>query len=56
LSEPYRAECDGWFTARVMTCGELDRAIQNAEACGNKYAASPLAQKLHESIETLYGA
>ena len=62
---PEALGCDGWFTARVTTCGELDRAIQEAEACGtgayievvtDKYAASPLAQKLHESIETLYAA
>jgi len=62
---PAALGCDGWFTARVTTCGELDKAIQEAEACGagayievvaDKYAASPLAQKLHESIDTLYAA
>jgi indolepyruvate decarboxylase len=62
---PVALGCDGWFTARVATCGELDKAIQKAEACGagayiegvaDKYAASPLAQKLHESIDTFYAA
>jgi indolepyruvate decarboxylase len=62
---PEALGCDGWFTARVTTCGELDEAIKTAEACGtgayievvtDKYAASPLAQRLHESVATLYGA
>jgi len=57
--------CEGWFTARVTTCGELDEAIRQAEGGGtgayievvtDRYAASPLAQKLHESIATLYNA
>jgi len=60
---PQALGCDGWFTARVTTCGELDEAIKKAETCGtgayievvtDKYAASPLAQKMHESIATLY--
>jgi indolepyruvate decarboxylase len=47
----------------VTTCGELDEAIKTAEARGtgayievvtDKYAAAPLAQKFHESVETLY--
>jgi indolepyruvate decarboxylase len=62
---PEALGCDGWFTARVTTCGELDEAIKTAEACGtgayievvtDKYAAAPLAKKYHESIETLYAA
>jgi len=60
---PEALGCDGWFTIRVTTCGELDEAIKKAEACGtgayievvtDKYAAPPLAQKLHESVATLY--
>jgi indolepyruvate decarboxylase len=60
---PEALGCDGWFTARVTTCGELDKAIEEAETCGtgayieviaDKYAASPLAQKLHDSRDTLY--
>jgi indolepyruvate decarboxylase len=62
---PEALGCDGWFTARVTTCGELDEAIKTAEARGtaayievvtDKYAASPLAKKYHESIETLYAS
>ena len=60
---PEALGCDGWFTARVTTCGELDEAIKTAEARGtgayievvtDRYAASPLAKKYHELIETLY--
>jgi indolepyruvate decarboxylase len=60
---PEALGCDGWFTARVTTCGELDAAIAKAEAADTgayievvteRYAASPLAQKLHDSIDTLY--
>ncbi len=62
---PEALGCDGWFTARVTTCGELDKAIEKAEACGRgayievvtaKYAAAPLAQKIHEAVDTLYSA
>jgi indolepyruvate decarboxylase len=60
---PQALGCEGWFSTRVTTCGELDQAIEKAENCGSgayievmtdKYAASPLAQKLHEARETLY--
>jgi indolepyruvate decarboxylase len=60
---PEALGCDGWFTARVTTCGELDEAIEKAEAGGTgayievvteEYAAPPLPQRLHESIATLY--
>jgi indolepyruvate decarboxylase len=59
---PHALGCDGWFTARVTTCGELDQALKAAEQ-GNgayievvtdKYAASPMAVKLHENVETFY--
>jgi indolepyruvate decarboxylase len=62
---PEALGCDGWFTAQVTTCNQLDKAIEKAEACGagayievvtDKYAASPLSEKLHESIKTLYAA
>jgi indolepyruvate decarboxylase len=62
---PEAMGCDGWFTARVTTCGELDAAVKQAEASGkgayieviaDRYAASPLSQKLHDSIATLYSA
>jgi indolepyruvate decarboxylase len=62
---PEAMGCDGWLTARVTTCGELDAAIKQAETSGtgayievvaDRYAASPLSQKLHDSIGTLYAA
>ena len=62
---PEAMGCDGWFTARVTTCGELDAAIKQAEAGGTgayievvaeRSVVSPLAQKLHDSIATLYAA
>jgi indolepyruvate decarboxylase len=53
--------CEGWFTARVTTCGEFDRALKTAEqgpayieVVTDKYVASPLSMKLHDSLETLY--
>ena len=60
---PEALGCDGWLTKRVTTCGELDEAIKSAESCDNgvyvevvtdKYAASPLSKRLHDSIATLY--
>jgi indolepyruvate decarboxylase len=62
---PEALGCDGWFTVRVTTCGELDEAIKTAEACGtgayievmtDKYAAPPLAHKLHQAVTTLYAS
>ena len=60
---PQALGCDGWFTARVTTCGELDAAMSKAESCGSgayievvtdKYVAPPMAMKLHESTKALY--
>jgi indolepyruvate decarboxylase len=60
---PHALGCDGWYTARATNCGELDQALKTAERATNgayievvtdKYAASPLSKKLHESLETLY--
>jgi indolepyruvate decarboxylase len=60
---PRALGCDGWFTARATTCGELDRALEAAaqadtgayvEVVTDAYAASPLAVKLHESFRSLY--
>jgi indolepyruvate decarboxylase len=54
--------CSGWFTARVDTCGKLDEALNKASRAKNgayievvtdPYAASPLALKLHESLQSL---
>ena len=55
---PEALGCDGWFTARATTCGELDTAIKTAESndkgayievVTDKYAAAPLAQKARKS-------
>jgi indolepyruvate decarboxylase len=60
---PQALGCDGWFTVRVTTCGELDAAMSKAESCGtgayievvtDKYVAPPMAMKLHESTKALY--
>ena len=60
---PHALGCDGWFTARVANCGELDQALDAAGKAGtgvyvevvtDAYAASPLALKLHESFRQLY--
>jgi indolepyruvate decarboxylase len=60
---PHALGCDGWFTARVTTCGEFDQVLKAAEQ-GNtaayievvtdKYVAPPLMMKLHENLKTLY--
>lgn len=60
---PQALGCEGWYTARVTTCGELDTAMARAQSCGtgaysevvtDKYFAPPLAMKMHESTATLY--
>jgi indolepyruvate decarboxylase len=59
---PAALGCDDWFTARVTTCGELDDALAMAatvetgayiEVVTDAYAASPLAEKLGESLKAL---
>ena len=53
---------DGWLTVRATTCAELDAATAAAgaakgayiEIVTDAYAASPLAMKLHDAVETLY--
>jgi indolepyruvate decarboxylase len=60
---PHALGCDGWFSARVTTCGEFDQALTAAgqgdraayiEVVTDSYAASPLSQRLHENVKTLY--
>jgi len=60
---PHALGCDGWFTARATTCGELDQALEMASHTGtcayievvtDAYAASPLAIKLHDAMQKLY--
>jgi len=62
---PHALGCDGWFTTRVTTCGELDQALQQAgqngsasyiEVVTDEYAAPPLPQKMHENRDSLYAA
>lgn len=61
---PHAMGIEGWYTARVTTCGELDEAMTTAsrhdggvylEVVTDRYAAPPLAQKLHDNVTTLYG-
>ncbi len=60
---PHALGCEGWLTARVTTCGELDDALKAAdqaksgvyiEVVTDKYATAPLAEKMHENLATLY--
>ncbi|MFG1416406.1 thiamine pyrophosphate-binding protein [Xanthobacter sp. V0B-10] len=59
---PHAFGCEGWFTARVTTCAELDAALEEAgkaergayvEVVTDTYAASPLALKLHDALKAL---
>ncbi len=61
---PAALGCQDWYCAKVATNGELEQALAKAETCGagayievvmHKMAASPLAAKLSQSIQTLYG-
>jgi len=56
---PHALGCDGWFTARVTTCGEFDQALEDAEQRGiaayievvtDTYAAPPVAKKRRENL------
>jgi len=60
---PNAVGCRDWFTARVDSCGKLDEALDKAavartgayiEVVTDPYAASPLALKLHDSMQALY--
>jgi len=60
---PQALGCDGWYTARVTNCGELDVALAKAqsgdtgayiEVVTDKYVAPELAEKMHESTKSLY--
>jgi indolepyruvate decarboxylase len=62
---PEALGCDGWFTARVTTCGELDAAMSKAQSNGtgayieiitDKYVAPPIPMKLHKDTAALYQA
>ena len=60
---PKALGCDGWFTARVTTCGEVDRALETAshttsgayiEIVTGMYESSPMAAKLGEGLKALH--
>ncbi len=60
---PIALGCEDWFTARVTTCGELDKALATAaknstasyiEVVTDAYEASPLALQLHDTFRNLY--
>jgi indolepyruvate decarboxylase len=60
---PHALGCQGWFTARISTCGELDDALKTAEQANgaayievvtDAYEAPPLYKKLHENVKSFY--
>jgi indolepyruvate decarboxylase len=60
---PHALGCQGWFTARVNTCAELDNALKTAEQADSAAyievvtgpdEAPPLYKKLHENVESFY--
>jgi indolepyruvate decarboxylase len=60
---PHAMGCQGWFNARVSSCGVLDDALKTAEhANGAAYIeivtgpdeAPPMYKKLHENVESFY--
>jgi TPP-dependent 2-oxoacid decarboxylase len=60
---PHALGCQGWFTARASTCGELDDALKTAEQANSAsyievvtdaYDAPPMYKKLHENVESFY--
>jgi indolepyruvate decarboxylase len=60
---PQALGCQGWYTARVSTCGELDDALKAAEQADgaayvevitDAYEAPSLYKKLHENVKSFY--
>ncbi|WP_197687497.1 thiamine pyrophosphate-dependent enzyme [Mycobacterium sp. MS1601] len=60
---PHALGCEGWFTARVTTLGELDAALSTAaaghtaayiEVVTGPYEYPPLARHLHDNVSSLY--
>ena len=60
---PEALGCDGWFTARVTSCGELDEALRTAsgstdaayiEVVTGTYESSPLAAQLGKRMKEIY--
>jgi indolepyruvate decarboxylase len=60
---PHALGCQGWFTARVSSCGVLDDALKTAEQADSTayievvtdaYEAPPMYKKLHENVQSFY--
>jgi len=60
---PHALGCQGWFTARVSSCGVLDDALKSAEQADgaayievitDAYEAPPMYKKLHENVKSFY--
>jgi indolepyruvate decarboxylase len=60
---PHALGCQGWFTARVSSCGVLDDALKTAEQADgaayievitDAYEAPPMYKKLHENVKSFY--
>jgi indolepyruvate decarboxylase len=60
---PHAVGCQGWFTASVSTCGDLDDALRTAErpdgaayieVITDAHQAPPMYTKLHENVKSFY--
>jgi len=60
---PHALGCQGWFNARVSSCGVLDDALKTAEQADgaayievitDAYEAPPMYKKLHENVKSFY--
>jgi indolepyruvate decarboxylase len=60
---PHAMGCQGWFNARVSSCGVLDDALKIAEQSDgaayievitDAYEAPPMYKKLHENVKSFY--
>ena len=60
---PHALGCQGWFTARVSSCGVLDDALKTAEQADSAayievitdaHEAPPMYKKLHENVKSFY--
>jgi indolepyruvate decarboxylase len=60
---PHAMGCQGWFNARVSSCGVLDDALKTAEQANSAayievvtdaYEAPPMYKKLHENVKSFY--
>jgi len=60
---PHALGCEGWFTARVNSCGVLDDALTTAERADggayievitDRYEAPLMYRKLHANVKSFY--